>query len=107
MAHVLLRRETREDDFGHQLRLDPDPFAATLLLGDLAERGRGAAQRLQLLPQRARGLGGVAGAGAARVAQLAVFVEAEHERADRALEAGGVLVADDDEFLVLPALRLD
>src|SRR5690349_7575502 len=55
----------------------------------------------------ARGLGAIAGARAARIAQSAVLVKAEHERADRAPEMRRILVADDHEFLVLPALRLD
>ena len=107
VAHVALRREARERDFGDELRLDPDALAAALLLRDLAERRLVAAQRLELLPQVARGLHRVAGAGAAGILQLAVLVIAEHQRADRALQVRGVLVADDDEFLVLPALRLD
>src|SRR5205807_4049748 len=107
MSHVLLRGETREGDLSDELGLDPDPFAAALLLRQLAEGGCRAAQRLQLLPQIARGLGGVASAGAAGIAQLAVLVVAEHERADRTLEMRRILVAEDHEFLVLPALRLD
>src|SRR4029077_14496403 len=63
--------------------------------------------RLELLPDVACGLHRVAGAGAAGIFQRAVIVIAEHERADRAFEMRGILVAEDDKFLVLLAFRLD
>src|SRR5204863_3097935 len=55
----------------------------------------------------ARRLHGVAGAGAAGIVQRAVLIVAEHERTHRAFQVRGVLVADDDEFLVLSAFRFD
>ena len=49
----------------------------------------------------------VAAARAPRVAQLSILMVAEHERADRALQVRGVLVADNHELLVLSDLGLD
>src|SRR5262245_20096625 len=97
---MALRSEPRERDLCDQLRLDPDALAAALLLRDSAERGRLAAQRLQLLPEVTRHLNRVAGAGAPRIGKLAALVVTEHERADRTLQVRCILVADDDELLI-------
>src|SRR5215217_9763163 len=100
MPHMTLRGPAAEGDFGDELRFDPDAFAAALFGRKLPERRRVAPQRLKPFPHVARGLHRVAGAGAASVFQLTVFIVTEHERADRTLDVRGILVAKHDEFLV-------
>ena len=104
VAHVALRRvqprkSTSATSFGStQLPLRPRSSS-----GILPNAGVSRAQRLELLPEVARGLASNSRCRSGRrIAASAVLVIAEHQRADRALQVRGVLVADDDEFLVLP-----
>src|ERR1044072_1943462 len=102
---MALRREARERDLGDTLRLDPYSLAAALFLGEPTEDRSGTTQRLQLLPQVARGFHRVTGAGASGGTQPTVLAVTQHQRPDRTFDARRVLVSDDDELLVLPAFR--
>src|SRR5450755_2315723 len=95
-------------DFRDQFWLDPDRRAgAALFLRDGLERRLGERERLELAIKRARTGLAKSGAGASGIAQSAVVVDTEHQRADRMLVRGRWRETGNDELLPVRAFGLD
>ncbi len=107
MAGDVVRGPAADLDIGHQRRLGPAHVAAHLRRRRRLERRAVDAERLQLVPKVLGDAGGEARADAAGIFELALSVEAQHQRADRAPLRGGGHIADDDELASLHALRLE
>ena len=107
LAHALERRlanqpvagPAAEFDLDDDLRLDPFHLAPALHRRHRIERRCLARDRGEALRQVALLPLAPAGADAPGVAQFAILVIAEQERANRARRFVGGLIADDDELL--------
>ena len=108
LPHAVAMRPAVEIDLHHHLRVHPDRRARTaLLLRQGVEGGLVALERLEFAVQVARALMGETGAGAAGIAQFAVIVDAEHQRADRMRVRARGRKARDHEFLPVRTFGLD
>ena len=108
LADQLAAGPAAEFHLDHDLRLDPFHLArrrssSGILSSGVSLRATGVEPSLQI----ALLLLAPAGADAAGVAQPALLVIAEQQRADQAAALVGWLVADDDELLVAGALGLE
>ena len=106
LAQQAVMREAAKLRLDDHLRLDPDDVLAPFVLGQRHRRTIDA-QRLQPLPQIAGHLLGVAGADAAGIAQLAVFVKRHRQRADGFRQRRRRRKTGNDEFLRVVAFGFD
>ena len=107
MAQMAIRGPGAKLDLGHQFGPHEADLADLLRCQAFGKRALVDPHPVEAAEQLLRHTDRKPGSDAPDMRELAVFVDAHHQRADRPARCGGRHVAGDDEFLPRRAFRLD